>query len=266
MNSLYFLPMNIGGDGKNVHPYLGPIKVNGDGPANDNLHFDLAKLEQWGVVFEHAQRGGIMLHFVLNEAEQQQARNWMTASLVLSENFFIENSLAASDMLPALQWNISEEYNLQHYLKPELVKEFAQYIGDLDPYGHPITVHHAGRAKQGVAARCSVTRGFQSLPSRRTRMCRRSVENLACRVAKNQDFPSLSVWTNSFPKDKSQQNVDRHRREYLWPVYLSGGQIEFILDELLKVDDFRKYELLWRTWPTPKPSCTSSFHFGQMEP
>ena len=55
VNSIYFLPMNIGGDGKNVYPYLGP--VNGQGsPDNDNLHFDLTKLHQWGIVFEHAQR------------------------------------------------------------------------------------------------------------------------------------------------------------------------------------------------------------------
>ena len=40
------MPMNIGGDGKNAWPYLGPIEHKGS-PTNDNLHFDVAKLRQW---------------------------------------------------------------------------------------------------------------------------------------------------------------------------------------------------------------------------
>ncbi|HOF42200.1 MAG TPA: hypothetical protein PLD73_19205, partial [Candidatus Hydrogenedentes bacterium] len=55
VNSIYFLPMNIGGDGKNAYPYLGPIDREGSA-ANDNLHFDLAKLRQWDLVFDHAKR------------------------------------------------------------------------------------------------------------------------------------------------------------------------------------------------------------------
>ena len=36
----------------------------------DLLHFDLSKVDQWEVVFAHAQTLGIALHVVLNETEK----------------------------------------------------------------------------------------------------------------------------------------------------------------------------------------------------
>ncbi|MHC4120395.1 MAG: DUF5060 domain-containing protein [Planctomycetota bacterium] len=69
VNLIYFLPMNIGGDGRNVWPFAGEIDPKGH-PSNDNLHYDVSKLDQWEIVFGHAQRKGIVLHFVFNEAER----------------------------------------------------------------------------------------------------------------------------------------------------------------------------------------------------
>lgn len=53
VNSLYFLTMNIGGDGGDVWPWAGVPKPKGD-PADDNRHFDISKLRQWETVFAHA--------------------------------------------------------------------------------------------------------------------------------------------------------------------------------------------------------------------
>ncbi|MEZ6148152.1 MAG: hypothetical protein R3B91_22505 [Planctomycetaceae bacterium] len=135
--------MNIGGDGKSVHPYLGTPDLKGS-PENDNLHFDLTKLHQWGIVFEHAQRRGLMLHFVLNEAEAANKKELDDGQLGVERKLFYRELIARFGHYPALQWNLSEEYNLDHKLEPETVKDFAQYIGDVDPYDHPVTVHHAG--------------------------------------------------------------------------------------------------------------------------
>ena len=68
VNSVYFLTMNIGGDGGDVYPWAGTPARKGS-PDDDNLHFDISKLTQWETVFEHAQRNGIFLHVVFNEAE-----------------------------------------------------------------------------------------------------------------------------------------------------------------------------------------------------
>ena len=74
VNSIYFLTMNVGGDGKDVWPWIGPIDRQGAARENDNLHFDTGKLRQWETVFDHAQRLGIFLHVVFNEAEEANKR------------------------------------------------------------------------------------------------------------------------------------------------------------------------------------------------
>ena len=67
VNSIYFLLQNIGGDGKDVFPWTGS-PVPGGSPENDNLHYDISKLQQWETVFKYAQEKGIALHAIFNEA------------------------------------------------------------------------------------------------------------------------------------------------------------------------------------------------------
>ena len=60
MNAFSFIPMTIGGDAKSVYPYISDN-------AADRLRFDCSKLAQWEVVFEHADRMGMFLHFKTQE-------------------------------------------------------------------------------------------------------------------------------------------------------------------------------------------------------
>jgi Domain of unknown function (DUF5060)/Putative collagen-binding domain of a collagenase len=60
MNALSFLPYNAGGDGDNVWPFV---------DRDDKLHYDVSKLDQWQIVFDHAQTRGLYLHFKLQETE-----------------------------------------------------------------------------------------------------------------------------------------------------------------------------------------------------
>ena len=60
VNSISFLPYNAGGDGDNVWPFVA---------RDDKFHYDVSKLDQWQIVFDHAQQKGIYLHFKLQENE-----------------------------------------------------------------------------------------------------------------------------------------------------------------------------------------------------
>ena len=60
VNSISFLTYNAGGDGDNVWPFVS---------RNDKFHYDVSKLDQWQLVFDHAQRMGMYLHFKLQETE-----------------------------------------------------------------------------------------------------------------------------------------------------------------------------------------------------
>src|SRR5688572_14592581 len=60
VNAISFLPYNAGGDGDNVWPFAA---------RDDKFHYDVSKLDQWQMVFEHAQQKGVYLHFKLQEQE-----------------------------------------------------------------------------------------------------------------------------------------------------------------------------------------------------
>ena len=261
VNSIYFLVMNIGGDGKNVYPYLGPIEPRGSA-SNDNLHFDLAKLHQWGLVFDHAQRNSIMLHVVLNEAEEANKQELDGGALGVERKLYYRELVARFAHCPALQWNLCEEYNIKHPLLPELVKDFAQYLQDVDPYDHPITVHHAGNVDNAWAPflgdpRFTVT-SFQTRDITVVEQWREK--------SRAAGFPLVIGMDEFFPDTSRADNLDRHRREYLWPIYFSGGQLEFILDDLLDTNDFRKYEPLWRYMAYAREFIERYLPFWEMVP
>jgi len=261
MNNLYFLPMNIGGDGRNVWPYLGPIDPKGS-TDNDNLHFDLTKLRQWEIVLDHAQRRSIFLHFVLNEAEHGNKNELDETALGVERKLYYRELIARFGHHVALQWNLCEEYNLDLKLSPDLIKSYAEYIHAVDPYGHPITVHHAGKLPKAW----SEFLGFRLFPVTSFQWRDTSIVEYWRQASRDAGFPQVVSMDEFFPDTASVTNAGRHRREYTWPIYLSGGQLEYILADLIKTDDFRKYEPVWKyTWYARK-FLEENLPFWEMEP
>ena len=64
-NAFSFLTYNAGGDGDDVWPFV---------ERDDKLHYDCSKLDQWQVVFDHAQSLGLFLHFKTQETENDDKR------------------------------------------------------------------------------------------------------------------------------------------------------------------------------------------------
>ncbi len=261
VNSIYFLPMNIGGDGKNVWPYVAPNDRRGS-PDNDNLHFDLGKLRQWEIVFGHAQRKGIFLHFVLNEAEEPNKRELDGSELGVERKLFYRELVSRFAHLPALQWNLCEEYNLGLKLPPEQVKQYAQYLHDVDPYDHPITVHHAGNVEKAWAPFL----GDPLFPV--TSFQWESVDIVETWRARSKaaGMPQVIGMDEFFPDKANAENADRYRREYAWPIYFSGGQLEYILDELVRTESFRNYEPHWRYMWLARSFIEKNLPFWEMRP
>ncbi len=261
VNSLYLLPMNIGGDGRNVHPYLGSIDGKGS-PKNDNLHFDLAKLHQWGIVFEHAQRKGIMLHVVLNEAEEPNKRELDDGQLGVERKLYYREMAARFGHYPALQWNLCEEYNIVFPLAPNLVKDYARYLRAMDPYEHPITVHHAGDVDKAWAPFLGdpffMVTSFQ--------VNKIDVVERWRKKSRDAGRPLVIGMDEFFPDTARAEDADRLRKEYTWPIYLSGGGLEYILATLLQTDDFRVYDALWRDLTHARRFLEENLPFWEMTP
>ena len=86
VNSIYFLTMNVGGDGKDVWPWIGPIDPKGS-PNNDNLHFDIAQAAAMGNRFQPCPEAGNLSCISCSMRPKRPiSAKWMTASLGRNEN------------------------------------------------------------------------------------------------------------------------------------------------------------------------------------
>lgn len=126
MNSVYFLTMNVAGDGQDVWPWTEP-------DVRDR--FDVSKLDQWEIVFRHMDRLGLMLHVVTQEQENDQLLDG--GQLGLERKLYYRELIARFGHHLALVWNLGEENTNTTAER----KAFCGYFEALDPYGHPVVVH-----------------------------------------------------------------------------------------------------------------------------
>jgi hypothetical protein len=126
VNSLYFLTMNIGGDGDNVWPYV---------TKTDVTRFDVSKLAQWEIVFSHMDRVGILLHVFTQERENDHLLDG--GALGLQRKLYYRELIARFGHHLGLIWNLGEETT---NTTAQLLA-FADYINAVDPYLHAIDVH-----------------------------------------------------------------------------------------------------------------------------
>jgi hypothetical protein len=140
LNSFSFLPYNAGGDGDNVWPFV---------ERDDKLHYDISKLDQWGVVFDQATAKGLHLHFKLQENEMDDDRlgersgpgtvpeSLDGGALGPERKLYCRELVARYAHNLALNWNIGEE-NTQSTAE---VADMARYLHETDPYDHNIVIH-----------------------------------------------------------------------------------------------------------------------------
>ena len=126
MRSFSFLTMNIGGDDKNVFPYISSL---------DHLRIDVSKTAQWEIVFQHADRMGMFLHFKTQETENDQLLDG--GALGIERKLYYRELIARFGHHLALNWNLGEENTNTDAQR----KQFADWIRAIDPYDHPIVIH-----------------------------------------------------------------------------------------------------------------------------
>ncbi len=140
LNVFSFLPYNAGGDGDNIWPFVA---------RDDKLHWDCSKLDQWGIVFDHATAKGLYLHFKLQENEIDDDRRGDKSEpgrvpesldggkLGPERRLYCRELIARFGHALALNWNIGEE-NTQSV---EEIRDMAKFLHDTDPYRHHIVIH-----------------------------------------------------------------------------------------------------------------------------
>jgi hypothetical protein len=126
MNAFSFLTMNINGDDRNVYPYISDQNV---------LRMDVSKLAQWEIVFEHADKMGMLMHFKTSERENDDLLDG--GALGVERKLYYRELIARFGHHLAVQWNIAEEVTLSI---PQ-IKTLTDYIKEVDPYQHIVVTH-----------------------------------------------------------------------------------------------------------------------------
>lgn len=139
MNSVSFLTNNIEGDDQNVFPYI-------DYDTYDR--FDCSKLDQWEIVFEHAQQNGLFLHFKTLEAENQGLLD--NGGIGGNTKLYYRELVARFGHHLALNWNLCEEvgdwwkFDKQPSIPWDVSSRRAltEYLHKIDPYHHHMVIHN----------------------------------------------------------------------------------------------------------------------------
>lgn len=133
LNAVSFLTMNVGGDGRNVWPWVEP-------DVRDR--YDVSKLAQWERVFGHADSLGLYLHFKTQETENDLLLDG--GELGPERRLYYRELIARFGHHLALNWNLGEENDIWEELddpRQHRVRAYAEWIRDLDPYDHHIVIH-----------------------------------------------------------------------------------------------------------------------------
>jgi hypothetical protein len=245
VNSIYFLPMNLGGDGQETYPFIGA-----SGNDFDNTHYDISKLHQWNIVLDHAQRQGIALHIVLNETEAAN-RQWLdNGELGVQRMLFYRELVARYSYILALKWNLSEEsvFSVPH------LYEFAGYIQALDWSRHPIAVHTLSNNFDTYSQIIGAPHFMATSIQYNAELAGNYVETWRA-ISAAAEHPWIIDMDENNPAATGLTNTNAGdlRKRVLYDVYFSGGNIEWYagyhdlpLGGDMRLEDFRTREAMWQ--------------------
>lgn len=264
VNSIYFLPMNMGGDGQETTPFVGYSATD-----HDRRHYDVSRLHQWAQVMDHAQRCEVLLHVVLAETEPANEAWLDGGTLGVERKLFFRELAARFGHAMALKWNLSEEndYSIQQ------LEDFAAYLRAVDPYDHPIAVHTHPNDFQdyphllGNASFDATSIQYDpALAGSHVEQWRKSSADAGRPWILDMDE------NGSWNVGLSDSNADIMRKQVLYDVYFSGGQIEWYagyhdlpLGGDVKLEDFRTRQPMWYYMRVAR-ELMQTLPFWEMEP
>ncbi|MEM7540792.1 MAG: DUF5060 domain-containing protein [Pseudomonadota bacterium] len=132
-NAVSFLTMNIQGDDRNVFPYLN---------YSERLRMDVSRLAQWEIVFSHAQKLGLFLHFKTQETENEVLLD--NGNTGTERRLYYRELIARFGHHLALNWNLGEEngaFQAVNQTTPQR-QAMVQFFADNDPYQHHRVIHN----------------------------------------------------------------------------------------------------------------------------
>lgn len=281
VNAFSFLPYNAGGDGDNVWPFV---------EREMKLRYDCSKLDQWGVVFAHAQSKGLYLHFKLQENEMDDNRAGSNrkpteipesldgGALGKERKLYLRELIARYGHHLALNWNLGEE-NTQSY---EELRDMAAYIQLMDPYDHNIVIHTFPPQQdevysmligsQSVLTGASLQNHWDQVHARTLQWVEASRSAGRPWVVANDEQGKASQgvppdvgyngWDGTMAEENDQYTADDVRKKTLWANLMAGGAgVEYYFGYQLPQNDLIAED--WRSRHQSWIYCSNAISFFQ---
>lgn len=254
VNSAYMLTLNISGDGKDVWPY---------NDHNERYRFDCSKLDQWELVFDQMDQLGMMIHFVLQETENECLLD--IGNTDVQRKLYLRELVARFGHHLAVTWNIGEENGPADWTPigqtDDQRKTMMSYLKQINPYPNIVVLHtHADHGHQDLYLNPLL--GFENLDGPSLQIG--NPANVNNRVYKwiaesekagkkwlvNLDEIGQN-WKGVMP-DSHDAGHDTVRHECLWGTLLAGGGgVEWYFGYRyphndLSCEDFRSRENWWK--------------------
>ena len=214
-NGLYVILNNIGGDGKDVYPH--PSKTA-------KTVYDCSKLDQWEIVFSHLEKKGIVTIIMLQETEPENEKYYDKGKLGPERKIYFRELIARLGHHNGLIFDNGEENDMTNKQQIERI----DWIKSIDPYDHPCTSHTrtAKKGKDSISRRYKYLLGYKGIDLTSWQI--------------NEDFFNegsvIEEWRKksaekdvkwaiglSEPHDYEYDNLEKARKIYTWPVFMSGG-------------------------------------------
>lgn len=243
MNVFSFLTMNIIGDDQNVFPYT---------TYDERLRMDVSRLAQWEILFEHADKLGMYLHFKTQETENELLLD--KGDLGVQRKLYYRELIARFAHHLALNWNLGEEVNNATH---EQKAAWAEYFWTHDPYRHHIVIHNGGDPHYDMLGDASKLTGFSlqtnkpdfSEVHRRTRdyIDRSDAAGKPWVVACDEPGDA----SHALITDEEDPTHDNARKNGLWGNIMAGGAgLEWYFGYKhphsdLTCQDYRTREKMW---------------------
>ena len=253
MNVVYFLTLNIKGDGKDVWPYAGP---------DDFTRFDVSKLAQWELVFQYMQSKGILLHMVLQETENETMLDEGDTGPM--RQLYLRELMARFGHHLAMNFNLGEENGFAEFTpisqNDAQRRAMTDFLTKIDPYNHPILLHTHSHEPYRAYILDSIV-GFKNLDGLSLQVDKREGAAGVLETWKTKAHESghewmitmdeIGMWHTGAQSDSITPNHDTLRQYVLWGTLLSGGAgVEWYFGARnryndLNAEDWRTRDRLW---------------------
>jgi hypothetical protein len=275
MNSVYFLTMNIQGDGRDVWPYTG---------YNERYRFDCSKLDQWEIVFSHMDNLGLMLHIVTQETENELLLDKGETG-IQRKLYYLELISRFAHHL-AITWNMGEENGYVDFSPKaqtrEQQREMIRYMKEHDPYRNFVVLHtHGNPVYRAPILNDLLGYVYLDGPSLQLGEPKKVYRETSFWLKKSSAAGKPWVvcideigphWRGIDPDDRENNNQDSLRNIVLWANLMAGGGgVEWYFgyrnhDNDLSCEDWRSRDRVWDYTRFALDFFQQYLPFHEMEP